>query len=484
MSADRPQTPRPSGVRMAGDDYQHLYTWLHALHLLRDSEGVTRVEFEVRDAGNVDDLVVHRRDQPTLYHQIKFVIDQRELLTHDWFTAIPQRARKSPLQRFFESFTGLSRAGAPAELALWTNRQLAANDPILKHLDSRSDKLGARFFEASAGSATGKARRDWANHLGVSEEELLPMLEHFRVYPGQGSLEQLRRGCGIYMELVGLRGDVEAVSIGTNEIRRLIIDGCSALENEEMNELVERLGLRVGSPRATLAIQAIDRYPWPELAVASVDWVDEFRGAEPRERRQTSDPAAWNMKFKPELAAAVAEIRQRGFTDIRIDGAFRLSTGFAAGAAAPRAAGLTVAFRDWSSSGESTEVPVAVTEHHVGNGDELAVALCVTGHIERDVLEYIQANSLPVAKLIEVTPGSGVGQTSIPGEGEALGFVFAAFDEIRRSARSAAKLHLFQSAPNGIGILLGHLWNRVPVTQLYDDANSPEGYFPTFLLAS
>jgi hypothetical protein len=176
------------------------------------------------------------------------------------------------------------------------------------------------------------------------------------------------------------------------------------------------------------------------------------------------------MKFKPELAAAVAEIRQKGFTDIRIDGAFRLSTGFAAGAAAPRAAGLTVAFRDWSSSGESTEFPVAVTEHHVGNGDELAVALCVTGHIERDVLEYIQANSLPVAKLIEVTPGSGVGQTSIPGEGEALGFVFAAFDEIRRSARSAAKLHLFQSAPNGIGILLGDLWNRVPVTQLYDDA--------------
>jgi SMODS-associated and fused to various effectors sensor domain len=48
----------------------------------------------------------------------------------------------------------------------------------------------------------------------------------------------------------------------------------------------------------------------------------------------------------------------------------------------------------------------------------------------------------------------------------------------------AAKLHLFQSAPNGIGILLGHLWNRVPVTQLHDDANSPEGYFPTFLLAS
>jgi hypothetical protein len=154
-----------------------------------------------------------------------------------------------------------------------------------------------------------------------------------------------------------------------------------------------------------------------------------------------------------------------------------------AGAAAPRAAGLTVAFRDWSSNGESTEFPVAVTEHHVGNGGELAVALCVTGDIERDVLEYIRANSLPVAN-IEIAPGSGVGQTSIPGEAGALGFPFAAFEEIRRGARSAAKLHLFQSAPNGIGILLGHFWNRVPITRLYDDANSLEGYFPTFLLAS
>jgi hypothetical protein len=128
-----------------------------------------------------------------------------------------------------------------------------------------------------------------------------------------------------------------------------------------------------------------------------------------------------------------------------------------------------------AASIEPTEFPVAVNEHDIGNGDELAVVLCVTDHIERDVLECITANSLPVAKLIEIYPESGVGQTSIPSEAAALGFAFAAFGEIRQRARSAPKLHLFQSAPNGIGILLGHLWNRVPVTQLYDDANSPEG---------
>jgi hypothetical protein len=125
-----------------------------------------------------------------------------------------------------------------------------------------------------------------------------------------------------------------------------------------------------------------------------------------------------------------------------------------------------------------------VTEHHVGDGGELAVALCVTSHIEGDVLEYIQTNALPVAKLIEIAPGSGVGQTSIPGEAAALGFVFAAFEEIRRGARSAAKLHLFQSAPNGIGILLGHLWNPGPGNPALRRREQPGGLLPDILLAS
>ena len=46
MGIRGPKIPTPSGARLAGDDYQHLYTWFHALHLLRDADGVTRVEFE------------------------------------------------------------------------------------------------------------------------------------------------------------------------------------------------------------------------------------------------------------------------------------------------------------------------------------------------------------------------------------------------------------------------------------------------------
>jgi hypothetical protein len=53
------------------------------------------------------------------------------------------------------------------------------------------------------------------------------------------------------MDAVGLRGDIAAVSLGSNEIRQLIISGCSALEAEEMRQLVDRLGVGAASPRAT-----------------------------------------------------------------------------------------------------------------------------------------------------------------------------------------------------------------------------------------
>src|SRR6266542_6836931 len=96
--------PSPSGARLAGDDYQHVLTWIHALKLLLTDGDVTRIEFEADNAGNVDDLIVHRVGQPTLYQQIKFVVAQKQPLTHDWFTTPPKGSTKSPLQRFYQSY--------------------------------------------------------------------------------------------------------------------------------------------------------------------------------------------------------------------------------------------------------------------------------------------------------------------------------------------------------------------------------------------
>jgi hypothetical protein len=134
------------------------------------------------------------------------------------------------------------------------------------------------------------------------------------------------------------------------------------------------------------------------------------------------------------------------------------------------------------STAAPTDFPVAVEEHQIGQGDDVAVALAVSGDPTIDVLAYLRDSAFPVGKLVVIKPVAGTGMTSIAGEAEALGYVYSAFDTIRSVSRGAPRLHLFAQCPNGVGVLLGHLWNRMPDTQLYDDSHDGTGYFPTFTL--
>src|SRR4051812_38488831 len=118
-----PTRPSPSGARLSGDRYQHLFTWLYATQMLFADPDVVKIEFEKAGAGNVDDLVVHHRAKPPIYHQIKFVTSQEERLTPAWFTTQSGTA-KSPLQRFYDSYEKLTVSGVRPELALLTNRLL------------------------------------------------------------------------------------------------------------------------------------------------------------------------------------------------------------------------------------------------------------------------------------------------------------------------------------------------------------------------
>src|SRR6185437_7844997 len=101
MTRAESNRPSPSGPRLAGDRYQHLYTWLYGAQMLLNDPSIVRIEFEVSAAGNVDDLVVSHRNRPPRYHQIKFVTSQEEPLDTDWFTKVASGATKSPLQRFW-----------------------------------------------------------------------------------------------------------------------------------------------------------------------------------------------------------------------------------------------------------------------------------------------------------------------------------------------------------------------------------------------
>lgn len=478
--------PSPSGARISGDIYQHLITWQHALQILRSSSNTTRVEFEV-EAGNVDDLVVQRDDGPNVYRQIKFVMSQKEPLTHEWFTTPPKGSKRTPLERFHESFRSLARNGTFPEMALYTNRMRAAEDALLDRLDGRTNRLVPRLREAGAKSAAGRIRADWANLLSISEEQLYELLEHLEIRAGRDSLDELRDLCAITMEAVRLRGDRAAVQLGAAEIARLISDGCRSLDAEAMAEIVHSLGLAASEPRVTLVIQALKHYAGAEMATASVDWVDGFIGDEPMERRQLRNPEDWNGRLKLELKEAVAALRSDSYRTVLIVGDYRLSTGLVAGTELSDVAKFRVVVptRGGESTSEGERQPVdlvsAVTD--IDQGDDLAVGLSVSGDLSDDVIGYIRDARLPVSKFISLTPSTGTGNQALKSDAHARGWALATLNELRSvTRRHQNTLHLFLYTPLVGAVLLGNVWNRMPPTQLYDDLGPVRGYTPTFWL--
>lgn len=478
--------PSPSGARLAGDDYQHVLTWIHALKLLLVDGGVTKIEFEADAAGNVDDLVIHRSDGPTLYHQIKFVTSQRTPLTHEWFTTPASGAVRSPLQRFYDSFVKLEAAGgSPPEMALHTNRLPAPRDPILELVSGTDCKLVPRLRERSAGSRAGRIRAEWAAHLGIDENELLALLAHLGIRSGRDALDDLQERCTWAMRAVGFRPDLAAMLAAIGALRELIRTGVRELDAAGVKQLADKLQLLAGSSRATLLVQALHADPWPETATAMVDWVDLFEGDDPSSRRQLRDPAGWNNRLKPELIAAVERIRRARLDDVDVQGAMRLATGLLVGLQLSEVAGFNVTRRahdgEWSSHGRGSDGRVEKAVVEVGQGDDLAVAISISQLIGEDVLAFIEDVQLPVGKLIVYTPPEGPSRQAIENPDAGLGLARAISSALRGDTRNHRDgLHLFLACPLPLAILIGHLWNRMPQTQLYEDAGPGGGYFSAF----
>lgn len=483
-----PKIPSASGARLAGDDYQHVLTWLHGLELLLVDGEVTRIEFEADQAGNVDDLVVHRVNQPALYHQIKFVVAQKEPLTHEWFTTPPRGSSRSPLQRFYESYKGLtSSEGAFPEMALHTNRLPAPGDPLLKHVSGTDDKLVPRLTAQGSGSAAGQIRREWADHLGVDEEELTHFLGHLSIKSGREGLDELESRCSWAMRAVGYRPDTGALLSAIGALRKRIIGGVRQLDADAMRVLADELDLVSGKPRATLLVQSLRPDPWPETATASVDWVDLFEGDDPGSRRQLKDPSTWNEQLKPELMLAVEKLRKHRLTEVDVQGTMRLSTGLLVGASLSEVGGFRIAVvgREgvWASDGQRESMEISRERVEIGQGKDLAIGVSVSQQIRDDVAAYIRRERIPVANLILYSPLNGPSRDAIKSSAAGLGLAALISAAMREDTGSMGeRLHVFQAGPLALSVMVGHLWNRMPTTQLYEDFGPGAGYAPTFTI--
>jgi hypothetical protein len=484
--ASSSKLPPPSGARLGGDDFQHAVTWLEVLRLIHPEKDVIAVEFELGqgEAGIVDDLAAFHADGLGRFAQIKFAVDQSTPLTYEWFLSSGEK--RSPLQRFFDIYQQLNSARAgETSLELLTARNPATGDPILQCISNNDGRLVPRLFASSASRASVEAREAWAEHLGISDDDLRDFLTHLVLSLSRGTINQLFEHGRDRMEAVGLRGDENAIMVGVSIIRELIRTGQTRLERDELNEIVASHDLLRGDPRGTLLIQEIDHRPWPDLATASLNWVDRFEGAEPRTRRRPIQDDDWNTVFRPDLVEAAKDLRRQGETVVRVEGAFRLATAFAAGVELSAVSGFHVALdgRDgeWSSQDPEEPFALAVKRTEIEAGEDLAIALGITHDPTEDVVAHLTGAAVPAKTLLTLSPEDGPGPTAIQRPGQVLTVARYVVEQIKQER--ASTVHIFLACPKEIALALGHIWNRMPKAILYADLGTGQGYIPTYSIA-
>ena len=475
-----------SGARIRGDDFQHLAGWVQVVQALFRGSNVEKIGIEDPMQPGADDVTVYRSPGRSLFLQAKSAVDARQPASFRWFCDPSDAGGPSILQKFYRVWSNCASTARP-KLVLLTNRPADCDDPLMRLRDGRDGTIAARLTGVAPGGAAGRARDDLIAHLGVTEEELIQFLGDFR--PDVGRLDDdLKDQARYCMYAAGLRGDDEAIRKGVDMVHDWVTSGERRVRTlDQLRAEVGALGLGDHMGTGLLLIQALDRVRLSSSASVTIDWVDHYRGDEPRVRRELTDPTLW-MQFRRDLRDAAQSLRAQGHRSVLVEGCARLPTWFAAGVELCQTAGFDVVSLQggipWPSSGPVAPFPLAEAhDQQLGSGPDVAVAVAISGEIAVDVLPYVRTALPSVGRYVSLVPLAGPSGNVIAGQDEARACAISVRDRVRELSRSARPrtLHLFLCCPRGMALLLGHWWDRMPLTQLHEDMSS-RGYLASYLI--
>lgn len=471
-------SPTPTGVRIAGDRYQWLHVWRACLEVLRDGSGSTAsvnpaiaVGVEADDAGNVDDVVLYRRRPPDTYSQVKWTANASTPIGVQYLTESHTPGGSSLLAKFAAAHAQLTTDVQRPDMVLRTNRNIDPNSVLLSGLDTRSQLLMPNAGKQGPRSARGKERDAWARGAGVNEAELLRLLGDLRFETGYG-LSLLEENVTHLMAATGLRSDTPALLAAIAWIEQLVIHTVRRIDLETIRAAVTDLGLHAGRVWPTVSIATLKPDPVADQALYALDWVDRFDGDEPYARRRPRLPATWD-----DLAADLADLPNHlaGVDAVLVTGSIRLATGFAVGAALRKVTGVDVAWKQgpqiWNSDHPYAEVLTPRTDiTTLGQGGDTAIVVDIATNATPDVIDWLRDTKTAVGDVITVSVPSGQAKDdAIADPAQAVALAVGIRDVARRAARTSPRIHLFMACPAGLALLLGHRWNRVATTDVYED---------------
>ncbi|MEV4624590.1 SAVED domain-containing protein [Asanoa sp. NPDC049573] len=466
-------TPPARAAALRGDDYQHIIGWYWACQALLDPD-IISISIEDVDGGAFDDIVVRRHTDPSCFLQVKSSNTAETIIDANWLTTASTPNGKSPLKHFHATWAAHRYDDPLPRFQLISNRAFDHIDPILRFLDKHSNTVGQRLRPSTPGSKAGKQRKSWAEHLGITVTEMSAFLDQFELHH-EGNEASWFRQARDAMRGAGLRIDNDAVTLGRDLVREWVKTGAGARTRDDIRKEVTAADLLARKGTLIFAVHAIDRPAHSLQPVQVLDFVDLYEGETDRERRQLVNPDDWQTTVMPQLAAKVQDLEAFGVRRVHVIGAMRLPMWFATGVRLPDIRGWVVSADQRTDEWRSDVTPslVEARELHkaeLGQGADLAVAVALTHDIAGDVEAYLRSNGTSVGELVVFGPAHGPSQTAVPDAAFAVGWAHAARTAIAiATQRTAARhLHLFFAAPAGAALMLGHHWNMMPPTTVYE----------------
>lgn len=474
--------PRAAAIR--GDDYQHAIAWYWACEMLCDSD-IISVSVEDRAGGTFDDIVVLRHTGVNTYIQAKSSNYGDKVVNQEWLFAAKGESGKSPLRRFYETFVELSIADKSFVLEVWTNRGFDQGNFLLgKLLDQKTDTISVeQMLKAKARSNVGKERTAWASHLGIDDGQLASFLKSVR-WKQAGSESDWRRQAKPLMRIAGLRSDDQAVEIGVSIARHWVTDGAGPQSAEDVRAAVGAQDLLARTGTLVFAVHAIDKDPTPTPPNVEIDFVELFEGDNSFNRKLLKEHDDWESKILPAIEDAARSLAAYRVRSVHVTGSLRHPLWFAVGRALPEVKkwelSLDLVDSTWSTTDSQVEVaPRVLADVDVGSGDDVAVGIALTGDLTGDVETYIRQSQPSIGRLIVFGPEAEPSHTAVPSGGWAMAWTRAVREEIRKgpAVGETGRIHMFFQCPAGIALMLGHQWNVMPPTTVYEFANG--SYHPT-----
>jgi hypothetical protein len=472
-----------SAARFVGDDYQLLIALQHAVDAQRPGSGIVALELESADAPlGLDDIVVRRILPPHTYTQAKASLSAKEPLSSNWLLQASRTGGRSVLQQLHGGWRRLTEDGELPEVVVATTRSLDPADPLFRLRDHHGSLLP--YLHEAIESPAGRAAERWAEHLGIDADDLAHFIASVR-FDTDGTLATARAHLAAYLRLAGLDDSEKGLGALIGLARAWVEDGRRRITPQEIGADFDRLGMRTGLPAALLHVDAIERLELPAGPPQTVrlDWTRYYEGATAGERLAVSDLANIPL-MEADIQMAAQRIRALGYVAVTVAGTMHLPMWFAIGSAFRDVSNVRVDMTwgglTWASGTAGAPAPLAAPRTtHLSRGNELAVAVEITGPVEDEVRGFVRRSGLPLRALVVIARAEMNQRIRTAAEGDAL--ARAIRDEIRAlcTKERPSRLHLFMHAPAGFALLLGHYWDRLPLVVTYEWLGTGAGYAPS-----